>query len=164
MFSESQETGICHDNLWMYLMAQTPNLSFFFFPFHGWFLQAVTPSISSQNALWGLWRMSWPFLGHISTHCCGFLFLWFSSPPISSKNRKDRLDYTRGFLWANLGLVQVQVEERKESHSALLGWCRRPLMVWPNTDSKQLTCLCCVLVRLVVWILAFGSEIASLTD
>lgn len=36
----------CHGNLWMYLMAQIPNLSLC--PFHGWALQAVTPPPQHQ--------------------------------------------------------------------------------------------------------------------
>lgn len=36
-----QAFATCHGNLWMYLMAQIPNLSLC--PFHGWALQAVTP-------------------------------------------------------------------------------------------------------------------------
>lgn len=132
-----QAFAICHDNLWMFLMAQIPNL--YFCPRHGWALQAVTPplSISSQNALWGLWRMSWPSVGHISNWLLWlplFFFVIFSLLHLL-KSRRDRIDYIWVFSEQICFLVQVHLGRKAIQH---YWWYYSPLTVWPNTDSTEL--------------------------
>lgn len=101
-----------------------------FCPFHGWAL-ASAPRMHFGDCD----ACPDPFWATMSTDCSSFCHF-----PLFHllKKRKDRIDYAWVFSEKNLVLVQVHLEERWESHSALLGWWCNLLMVWPNTVSKEL--------------------------